>query len=99
MRIHKSLRPQTVIGWKGAGFRIDFEKLAKVTGTLTAFGELLRSQTRATEIVARYGGEEYVVLMPHTGLTHGLASAERREPHLQPRGSSRCRMRRPRASA
>lgn len=44
---------------------------------LAAFGELLRKQIRATEIVARFGGEEFVVLMPDTDLAHGLASAER----------------------
>jgi two-component system cell cycle response regulator len=44
---------------------------------LAAFGELLRKQTRATEIVVRAGGEEFVVLMPHTDLADGLATAER----------------------
>ena len=44
---------------------------------LMAFAEMLRRQTRATEIVARIGGEEFVVLMPHTDLEQGLAIAER----------------------
>jgi two-component system, cell cycle response regulator len=44
---------------------------------LAAFGELLRRQTRATEILARSGGEEFVVLMPYTDLAHGLGTAER----------------------
>ena len=44
---------------------------------LAAFGRLLRRETRATDIVTRFGGEEFVVLMPHTDLEHGLATAER----------------------
>jgi two-component system cell cycle response regulator len=44
---------------------------------LAAFGELLRGETRATEILARAGGEEFVVLMPQTDLARGLATAER----------------------
>jgi two-component system, cell cycle response regulator len=44
---------------------------------LAAFGELLRRCTRATDVAARFGGEEFVVLMPHTDLEHALATAER----------------------
>jgi two-component system cell cycle response regulator len=44
---------------------------------LAAFGELLRGCTRATDVVARFGGEEFVVLMPNTDLKHALATAER----------------------
>jgi len=44
---------------------------------LTSFGDLLRKQTRATEILARFGGEEFIALMPHTGLKHALSTAER----------------------
>jgi two-component system, cell cycle response regulator len=44
---------------------------------LTAFSDLLRRCTRATDIVARFGGEEFVALMPSTDLTQALAIAER----------------------
>jgi two-component system, cell cycle response regulator len=44
---------------------------------LAAFGDLLRRETRSTEILARAGGEEFVVLMPQTDLGQGLATAER----------------------
>ena len=44
---------------------------------LAAFGQLLREQTRATDILARFGGEEFVVLLPHTGMAQAVAIAER----------------------
>lgn len=44
---------------------------------LEAFGALLRQQTRPTDVVTRFGGEEFVVLMPHTGLAQALVIAER----------------------
>jgi two-component system cell cycle response regulator len=44
---------------------------------LAGFGEVLRQHTRATDIVARFGGEEFVVLMPHTELADAVATAER----------------------
>lgn len=44
---------------------------------LAAFGNLLRQQTRPTDIVTRFGGEEFIVLMPHTELEHALATTER----------------------
>ena len=44
---------------------------------LAAFGEVLRRRTRATDIAARFGGEEFVVLMPATDLANAIAIAER----------------------
>jgi diguanylate cyclase (GGDEF)-like protein len=44
---------------------------------LVALGALLRQQMRPTDIVTRYGGEEFVLLLPHTDLEHALATAER----------------------
>ena len=43
---------------------------------LVRVAALLKSQTRATDIVARFGGEEFIVLMPHTGLAQAAAKAE-----------------------
>jgi diguanylate cyclase (GGDEF)-like protein len=43
---------------------------------LARFGALLRIQTRATDVVARFGGEEFVVLMPHTSLAQAVLRAE-----------------------
>jgi len=44
---------------------------------LAAFGEVLRRRTRASDIVARFGGEEFVVLMPETDLANAVLIAER----------------------
>ena len=54
---------------------------------LARFGELLRLQTRPTDIVARFGGEEFVVLMPHTSLVQATLVAERIRKALASEGS------------
>jgi diguanylate cyclase (GGDEF)-like protein len=44
---------------------------------LATFGDLLRRKTRSTDVATRTGGEEFVVLMPHTDLAKSLETAER----------------------
>jgi two-component system, cell cycle response regulator len=44
---------------------------------LAHFGGLLRSQVRPADIAARFGGEEFVLLLPHTNLAHAASMAER----------------------
>lgn len=44
---------------------------------LIAVAGLIRSALREVDIVGRYGGEEFVVLMPETGPEGALAAAER----------------------
>lgn len=44
---------------------------------LRHLGRLLRHNLRATDLCARYGGEEMIVLMPGADLTHALHTAER----------------------
>lgn len=44
---------------------------------LAQFGELLHQQMRPTDTSARIGGEEFVVLMPHTRVREALGTAER----------------------
>lgn len=44
---------------------------------LTAIGNLLRSEARANDVVARWGGEEFVIALPGANGDGGLASAER----------------------
>lgn len=51
--------------------------------TLAAVGQVLRSHTRATDVAARCGGEEFAVLMPDTGLEGAAAAAERLRASVQ----------------
>jgi two-component system cell cycle response regulator len=60
---------------------------------LRAVGETLARATRDTDHVYRYGGEEFVALLPHTGLVDALTCARRlvatlaAEPLVLPSGS------------
>jgi diguanylate cyclase len=44
---------------------------------LTAVAHALRDGCRAHDVKARYGGDEFVVVMPSTRLDHGVAVAEK----------------------
>jgi two-component system, cell cycle response regulator len=44
---------------------------------LAAFGDLLRRHTRVIDIAARFGGEEFIVLLPNTDLENAISIANR----------------------
>lgn len=44
---------------------------------LREVGALLRKSTRSVDVVARYGGEEIVAILPHTGESEAVILAER----------------------
>lgn len=52
---------------------------------LTAIGKLLAEVGRAADIVARWGGEEFVIACPHTGIDGALELAEKIQSRLAQR--------------
>jgi diguanylate cyclase (GGDEF)-like protein len=44
---------------------------------LAAVGSILSSEVRETDVLARWGGEEFVLLMPETGIGEARTAAER----------------------
>jgi diguanylate cyclase (GGDEF)-like protein len=52
---------------------------------LRRFAEVLRSVTRPDDIVARIGGEEFIVLLPHAAAPEGVEVAERVRTRLRER--------------
>jgi two-component system cell cycle response regulator len=73
-------------GKKLCAFIVDLDHFKRVNDTygheagdtvLAAFGGLLRRHTRQTDIVARFGGEEFVMLLPDTDLAEAVMIADR----------------------
>ncbi len=50
---------------------------------LVRFAELLKETSRKIDLAARWGGEEFLVLLPETGLDQALALAERLRKHIE----------------
>jgi diguanylate cyclase (GGDEF)-like protein len=47
------------------------------SAVLRALGGAIRAEIRETDVAFRYGGDEFVVLLPHTDLREGVVFAER----------------------
>jgi diguanylate cyclase (GGDEF)-like protein len=78
-RASRSGRPFSVV-------LIDLDKFKEVNDTLghlegdlvlARVGRLLEQKCRQSNVVARYGGDEFIILMPETGVDQAQALAER----------------------
>lgn len=67
-------------------FMVDLDHFKSINDTwghpagddmLIAVSKVLRSETRPTDLVGRFGGEEFVVLLPDTNAEEAVAAAER----------------------
>ncbi|MGZ3476293.1 MAG: diguanylate cyclase [Polyangiales bacterium] len=60
-------------------FKLVNDELGHEAGdrVLRAFGEVLQKASRSTDIVARWGGEEFLAILPEADLEAGRAFAER----------------------
>ena len=72
-------RPMSLVMMDIDHFKSINDQYGHKTGDLVliAVAELLRNLSRASDIVARWGGEEFILLLPETGLTQALKHAER----------------------
>lgn len=82
VEIHRAKRS----GGKLCALMADLDHFKRVNDTwghdagdkvLSHFGALLREQTRPTDVVARFGGEEFVILMPQTAIDQAVDIGER----------------------
>ncbi len=65
-------------------FKIINDTLGHLQGdqVLKTLADYLRRGMRQADVVCRYGGEEFVVLLPETGLEQALRLAERLRHHI-----------------
>jgi diguanylate cyclase (GGDEF)-like protein len=61
------------------------DRLGHATGDacLVSIAALLLASSREVDLVARFGGEEFVLLLPETGMTGALSTAERIRSHVE----------------
>ncbi len=78
-RARRYQRPLSLILFDIDHFKVVNDSHGHLMGdhVLKVLTRLVKETTRATDIVCRYGGEEFIVLMPEATREEGLAMAER----------------------
>jgi len=79
MRSQRYQRPMTVLMVDIDHFKVYNDTNGHLAGDKTLFkvAQSLRESLRKADIVARFGGEEFVILLPETDKLHGLKVAEK----------------------
>jgi len=78
-RSRRYSRPMSVVMLDLDGFRLLNDRLGRAAGdrVLEEMARILKLSTRTTDSVGRYGGEEFVVLLPETPKDQALGAAEK----------------------
>src|SRR5580658_4531227 len=78
-RASRSGRPFSVVLVDLDKFKEVNDSLGHLEGdlVLARVGRLLEQKCRQSNVVARYGGDEFIILMPETGIEHAQVLAER----------------------
>ncbi len=60
-------------------FKLINDQFGHITGdkVIQIVAEFLRSNSRPADLVGRYGGEEFCIVLPETGITEGIEIADR----------------------
>jgi two-component system cell cycle response regulator len=71
--------PLTIVVMDLDGLKLINDQHGHLTGTavLREIGEAVRTEIRETDVAFRYGGDEFVVLLPHTGMADAMAFSDR----------------------
>ena len=78
-RCQRYKRPLSLVMVDIDDFKSINDSLGHIAGddALCAFAELLRLETRTSDVLARFGGDEFVLLMPETDLGGAVTIADR----------------------
>jgi diguanylate cyclase len=79
MRWQRYRSPLVLVVWDVDKFKVVNDDYGHQAGdkVLTVIGKLLQQQSRETDFIARFGGEEFVLLLPETDMESALVVTEK----------------------